>query len=312
MADMSEFSVRDYSRTIKHEALKLYRIYDASQRVVQQFEAPINAVTGDLCLKTQYAYIGSSLRVQKMKESLAYWDSSWDQNTSVIPMQGLSLWLKADTGTYQDTNRTIAASVNGQTVDAWADQSGQNNHAVYWRGSHATLATDNNGHKFLNPGAFPGVGFTIGSGPTFSAFTLFVVLLDYGNSNGHGLVTVTNDSAYNWGYYTPNGIYLHNWSPGGADIIAPGYVAHTIQLLVTSQSASGQTAQINNSTMASDSVAQTYQKRMQYLGEGNWTTLSNAGSDVSRYYEVIAYNRVLTSEERAQVKNYLNAKFSIY
>lgn len=78
MADESNYSVRDYLRTIKFEALKLYRVYDVNNRVVQQYEAPTNAKTGDLCLKTQYSYISTSARVEKVKESLSTWDTSWD------------------------------------------------------------------------------------------------------------------------------------------------------------------------------------------------------------------------------------------
>lgn len=78
MADQNNYAVRDYLRTIRYEALKLFRVYDNLNRVIAQYEAPRTAKTGDLCMKTEYSYVLNSSRVEKMKESLAEWDSSWD------------------------------------------------------------------------------------------------------------------------------------------------------------------------------------------------------------------------------------------
>ena len=78
MADSTQYAVRDYLRTIRYEALKLFRVYDNLNRVIAQYEAPLTAKTGDLCMKTQYSYVSTSSRVEKMKESLDSWDSSWD------------------------------------------------------------------------------------------------------------------------------------------------------------------------------------------------------------------------------------------
>lgn len=51
---------------------------------------------------------------------------------SFLPTEipGLVLWLKADTGTFQDTGLTTPAVVDADPVGGWQDQSGSSNHAL--------------------------------------------------------------------------------------------------------------------------------------------------------------------------------------
>lgn len=60
------------------EAVKMYIEYDATNRMVTTYTAGADADHGDHCIRTDYTYWGASLRIQKMRESLAAWDSSWD------------------------------------------------------------------------------------------------------------------------------------------------------------------------------------------------------------------------------------------
>jgi hypothetical protein len=71
-------AVRDYLRTVQFEAMKLYRVYDGSNRLQYQYDAPTWTANGDTCMRTEYVYDGSSSRIQKMEETLQSWDSSWD------------------------------------------------------------------------------------------------------------------------------------------------------------------------------------------------------------------------------------------
>ena len=61
-----------------HEGVKQYITYDGSNRMEYVYVADANAVDGDECMVTQYTYDGGSSRIQKMKESITTWDSSWD------------------------------------------------------------------------------------------------------------------------------------------------------------------------------------------------------------------------------------------
>lgn len=76
--NIDQNSVRDYLRSIKYEAMKFYRVYDVTNRVSYQYEAPAWAANGDLCMRTEYIYDGASARVLKFKETLQTWDSTWD------------------------------------------------------------------------------------------------------------------------------------------------------------------------------------------------------------------------------------------
>lgn len=60
------------------EAVKTYSVFDASQRLEYFYVANVDASHGEICMVTQYAYDGTSTRVQKQKEDKATWDSSWD------------------------------------------------------------------------------------------------------------------------------------------------------------------------------------------------------------------------------------------
>lgn len=73
-----QMPVRDTLHSVKLEAMKLYRMYDATNRLVTQFDAPTQARHGDACLRTDYGYDGTTTRIVKLKESMAAWDSSWD------------------------------------------------------------------------------------------------------------------------------------------------------------------------------------------------------------------------------------------
>lgn len=60
------------------EAIKVYRVYDVSDRLVTEYEAVANAIHGSPCLVTTYTYVSTSTRVEKMKEVIGTWSSSYD------------------------------------------------------------------------------------------------------------------------------------------------------------------------------------------------------------------------------------------
>lgn len=68
----------EFLKTGEKEYIKAYLVYDGSSRLTTIYEARANADHGAYCLKTTYAYDGTSNRVQKSKEEDATWDSSWD------------------------------------------------------------------------------------------------------------------------------------------------------------------------------------------------------------------------------------------
>lgn len=78
MPDASQYSVRDYLRSVKYEAMKLFRVYDGTGRVQYQYDTPVNTENGGICMRTEYVYANTSFNVVQMKETLDSWDSAWD------------------------------------------------------------------------------------------------------------------------------------------------------------------------------------------------------------------------------------------
>jgi hypothetical protein len=74
----NEQKVTRFLKTQFKEAVKQYLVYDGFFRMTDVYAAPVDAVHGDECLRTQYAYDGGSVRIQKTKESIATWDSAWE------------------------------------------------------------------------------------------------------------------------------------------------------------------------------------------------------------------------------------------
>ena len=60
------------------EVVKLFKVYDGSDRLITQYEAVANAIDGQPCLKTTYTYIGATTKVEKMKEALDTWLAAYD------------------------------------------------------------------------------------------------------------------------------------------------------------------------------------------------------------------------------------------
>jgi hypothetical protein len=65
-------------QALMREIVKVYRIYDGSNRVTTEYEAVANAVDQQVCLKTEYTYAGARTTPDKMRESLDVWSSAYD------------------------------------------------------------------------------------------------------------------------------------------------------------------------------------------------------------------------------------------
>lgn len=57
---------------------KTHAEYDANGRTIAFYECPTFTKDGEVCLLTQFTYIGTSPNVTNSKESESTWDSSWD------------------------------------------------------------------------------------------------------------------------------------------------------------------------------------------------------------------------------------------
>lgn len=69
---------RDMLRNVKYEPMKIYRVFDANNRLATQYECFTSTLNGGDCLRTDYAYDGTSNRITKLKESMTVWSSAWE------------------------------------------------------------------------------------------------------------------------------------------------------------------------------------------------------------------------------------------
>jgi hypothetical protein len=63
---------------LSKEVVKIFRIYDGSDRLITTYETFSNSDDGAVALKTDYAYIGATTKLEKMKESLSIWSAAYD------------------------------------------------------------------------------------------------------------------------------------------------------------------------------------------------------------------------------------------
>lgn len=72
-------SKTDLLRTQAHELVKQFIQFDAQDRPEFIFTAPISAVQNTPCTRVQYVYrSASSTQIEKMAESKAQWQASYD------------------------------------------------------------------------------------------------------------------------------------------------------------------------------------------------------------------------------------------
>ena len=68
----------EFIKTGNAEYIKTYHVYDGSGRITDIYEARANAADGHYALRTRYAYIGVTSRVEKTREEASTWSAAYD------------------------------------------------------------------------------------------------------------------------------------------------------------------------------------------------------------------------------------------
>ncbi|MEA2036394.1 MAG: hypothetical protein U9O94_02720 [Nanoarchaeota archaeon] len=58
--------------------MKSHAVYDGNGRTTHFYECPTFTDHGEICLLTEFTYVGTSPNVTNSKESKSTWDSTWD------------------------------------------------------------------------------------------------------------------------------------------------------------------------------------------------------------------------------------------
>lgn len=76
---MSYQKATDFIKPHLKEAIKTHAVYDGNDRLIEFYEAVVDAIDGAPCLLTEYTYITpTSGLVENSKESISAWDAAWD------------------------------------------------------------------------------------------------------------------------------------------------------------------------------------------------------------------------------------------
>ena len=233
-------------------------------------------------------------------------------SVSPIPLDGLSLWLKADAG----------VTLSGSNVTGWADQSGNGNNAV---GSDIlpTLQSNAiNGYpaiRFNNDGEDISK-FTIDNSFNLKNSSVFIVVKQLNTDNLFARMLAflgeneDYDSDDGLAFLFNNTIPQLQLTSNGTDAIVDNLVAENVFALVSYKIDNSGNMSVfyngvlggtdGNLNMASQNSGTLY------IGQGSQNLgASGLYGDIA---EVILYNSNLTTPQRQQVEAYLNTKYAIY
>lgn len=73
-----QISKEEIINALQKEAMKEYYVYDGSNRVIEQYQAPTDTPEGGACLRTDYTYVGGTTNREKMKETIVPWQTIWE------------------------------------------------------------------------------------------------------------------------------------------------------------------------------------------------------------------------------------------
>lgn len=239
---------------------------------------------------------------------------------AAIPQSGLSLWLKADAG----------VTTSGSNVTAWADQSGNGKNATA-SGTPTLVANSLNGKSGISlDGEGSNDGFL--TSPIFSlAYNTPISLFGVVKASAS---TVRGDQfAARW--FINKGVsgdFGIGFTFGGYDssLEFSGFLGAIIDSDTNLSGDSLGENQANIASLISNGSTTTFYQNGTSKNSANnssydFTNSSNNGFSIGYQaavvdeffckcivYEILIYNRAITSPERQQVEAYLNAKYAIY
>lgn len=242
-------------------------------------------------------------------------------------VSGIRLWLKADAGVLDGSSNPI--TVDSTAIATWQDQSGNNFHATQaTAGNRPLWRSGPNGQNGLPGIAFDGTLKWLGR--TEYIFTTAVsafVVAKYANATGRYWAADIGGSGSNFVLGDPNTFGGTSQRMGffAGDSNYSSALVHTanaelISILATTPSGGDV---VSNTTLR---VNQTSGAITKLFNSGLWPDYSAASgrgyaigraqgfTDVNmngQVYEVIVYNRVLTTPERDAVEGYLVTKWNV-
>ena len=214
------------------------------------------------------------------------------QRWSPKRISGLQLWLKADTGLWQDATMTTPAVADGDVVGAWQDFSGQNNHATQGTTASKPLLKLNivNGKPVVR---FDGTDDSLAT-PSLTTGTVFAVFMHlaiapFGYDNlisrpvDDNFILVQNAdlAAFMTSFQVGSNIWINS-------VLTPSYTSGAYYIVCGKDTTPGTGVNVIC---------------------GQASTAAPLDGDVA---EILIYDSVLSSDAQKQVEAYLNSRYAIY
>jgi hypothetical protein len=220
-------------------------------------------------------------------------------------LSGLKLWVKADTGVFQDAARTTAATADGDPVGGWADQSGSANHlsqSTSTKRGTLKLALQNSlpGVRFDGVDDFMDAAANVLSAA--AAFTAFIVHKTTGDViwSGGGLGVTNNQLRIGQG-----GTYTLSMFDGANNPISlTAAPARTVWTQAEYQN--GPHFWVNGTSRDNAGTIGNMTARRFFIDFGGTTAPVNG--DVG---EIIIYDNALSAGDRGSVESYLSTRWAI-
>lgn len=211
---------------------------------------------------------------------------------SPISLGNLRAWYKADSG----------ITPNGATVSQWNDNSGYNNHLIQASVTEQPTFTSNAINTSLPALLFDGVNDTMAlpaSITGFESMTFFVVYKRTANTSQ--AILSNGASTYMYLQYGSS-FYIGNNSKAGAMTTNTWYVRSGTGL----SDGTGTEYFSNGASLGTVAGGTNVFNAFRYVGTAG-------GAFLAGYIaEILIFDRVLNSTDRALVNGYLNSKYAVY
>jgi hypothetical protein len=232
--------------------------------------------------------------------------------TSPLDISGCQLWLDSSRGTYGDIGLTSPVSTNGATIKGWADQSGNNNNFTNNAGTtNPTVETNavytkrgvTFGSTNLLSLVFASSSATLQSLSSTGDYTFVIVIRpDAINSQYSQVFSLGNPGADKRFFYLfkdTDGFVRYNGVKSGFNSLT----ASQTELFISEYT---QSSGVENLYRNGTSVFATSTNNASG-SSGNWQI--GAGTSgfptTASYFHIIVYNKVLTSQEKTSLSNWL-------
>lgn len=224
-------------------------------------------------------------------------------------LSGLELWLTSDTGTYQ-TSGGLVASVDGDPVGEWQDQSGRGNHLAQTTANKRPLlrlGVQNNLPVIRADGVNDVLVGSLSASISWSFFIVAKVVAFAGNNGrvlslgGASVLSLFDrDNATGWAFY-------QNEAGAAVSFGGASTVFGVISLVFTGPTVA--TAQLNNGVITTFDPVAFASAVVLTLGGSSVTPNDPCNCDIA---ELLVYNRAVSETDRIRVNNYLNSRWMVF